>query len=180
MSKKLNKLYKKTPSDFLEYQSEVPIDIYKIFSDMRIPIIEVNFDKLQKELPFENPLVKGLVYTKDENLFFLYSNLLKDIDIRFTLAHQLGHCCIHMNEFSTYHIELDPLKDIHGTVDGGYKFFNNQKEAEANKFARDLLIPTDQIMDILQHGDIENSEQLADMFKVSKELIFEKLYELSK
>jgi len=89
-----------------------------------------------------------------------YSILVNRLDSavrkRFTLAHEIAHFILHRAEFS------DELVD-----DAHYRSgLSNQKEAEANKLAAEILMPREQIEQVRQSG-IRSPESLAMRFGVS-------------
>ncbi len=102
--------------------------------------------------------------------FIIYYNEQKPHQrIRFTLAHELGHCLlghINNNEITyRYNSENDGVKDL--------------KELQANVFARDLLMPAT----VLHSLDIKSCEDIARICNVSMqsaEIRFNRLLELNK
>jgi len=77
---------------------------------------------------------------------------------RFTAAHEIGHY-IHHRELIGSKLEDNYMLRAEG--------LSNWQEAEANRFAADLLMPRDLITDAMDRG-ITSVEQLAQHFRVSR------------
>lgn len=86
---------------------------------------------------------------------------------RFTMAHELGHICLHATSLTTRHDEKI--------------FFRSQltspQEKEANEFASDLLIPKELLLAQIAEGRKKLSE-LADIFEVSLDAMRYKAFKL--
>ena len=102
--------------------------------------------------------------------FIIYYNEQKPPQrIRFTLAHELGHCLLgHIkdNEITyRYNSESDSIKDL--------------KEIQANVFARDILMPATVLhsLNVKSADDISN---ICDVSIQSAEIRFNRLLELNK
>lgn len=178
MCKKLREIHNKQPGDFLEGINSLPIDIEQILDNWEIDTVAVSFEELQKELPLKNNIITGLAYAQGDDLFILYSKDSNKPNSRFTLAHELGHCCIHMNVDSSCHIELQTVGDVLNVSQERFKMFNRPKEEEADRFARDLLIPTNALLLLLKKKKMLSLKQLADFFVVPIEQMQIKLEEL--
>lgn len=178
MCKKLGEIHNKCPSDFLEGIDSLPVDIEQILSTWQINTAAVSFEELQKVLPLKNNKITGLAYAKGNDLLVLYSKDSKKADSRFTLAHELGHCCLHMDVTSSSHIELQTVGDVLNVSQNKFVIFNRQKESEADRFARDLLIPTNALILLLKKENNFSLKQLANFFVVPVEQMEIKLEEL--
>lgn len=77
---------------------------------------------------------------------------------RFTAAHEIGHFVHHR------HLIGEEMVDNYLLRAEG---MTNRQEAEANRFAADLLMPHDKIAEAMEQG-YRTVEQLADLFGVSK------------
>ena len=150
MCRKLGEIHNKRPDDFLNSMYSLPVDIVQILESLKIDTAAVSFEKLQKDLPLNNNKITGLAYAKGDDLFILYSKELSMPESRFTLAHELAHCCMHMNVDSSFHLELQTISDVLNVSQDRFLMFNRRKEEEADKFARDLLIPTDALLLLLK------------------------------
>lgn len=108
--------------------------------------------------------------TKINDIFIIYYNEQKPLQrIRFTIAHELGHCLLgHISEGEKtfrHNNETDKYKD--------------SKEIQANVFARDLLMPAT----VLHSLDVSSPEEISKICNVSMqsaEIRYNRLLELNK
>jgi Zn-dependent peptidase ImmA (M78 family) len=172
-----------TAKELLEYLSErhnfsvdPPIDLFKIAKLLNINIVYSNLS---------NSDIVGKIIKEEANTTIEINmpNNRYEARKRFTLAHEIGHFCLH--------------QDIDGFVDDK-KSLNriqshwNSYEIEANQFAAELLMPTELL---LKHGKIiiaeykENNDnanipkehfidQMARMFNVSHQAMKYRLINL--
>ncbi len=166
MCKKLGEIHKKRPEEFLADIGSLPVDIGQILNKWEIEIAAVSFDELQKDLPIGKNKITGLAYAQNDDLLILYSKESDMKESRFTLAHELGHCCLHMDVNSSCHIELQTANDVHNISQNKFETFYSKKEEEADKFARDLLIPTNILKLLLSKNKKLSVELLSDFFAV--------------
>ena len=104
---------------------------------------------------------------KDKKIIFINDRISNNSRRRFTLAHELGHCILN-----------HPLDSIQFRTN---EFYDSKQalEAEANVFARDLLMPAV----VLAKMDIHNVDEIVKLCKVSNQSAtiraerLEKLYE---
>lgn len=178
MCRKLAELHNKKPNDFLSGNPKLPVDIYQILQDLNVRCFCVNFNGLQKDLAFDNAKIIGLAYAHKNDLFIFYSDHSDLPTARFTLAHELAHCCLHMNDDAAFHIEMQTIPDVIHFNGKASKSFNRKKEVEADVFARELLIPTNALIHILRSVKDPSIEELADLFIVPKEEIANKLIDV--
>lgn len=102
--------------------------------------------------------------------FIIYYNDQKPAQrIRFTIAHELGHCLLsHVkdNEITCrYNIENDNVKDL--------------KELQANVFARDILMPAT-VLHSLKVSSAEEISKICNVSMQSAEIRFNRLVKLNK
>lgn len=187
MNKILKELNGKTSEEILAKYDQIdniPIDIAKVAKNIGINLGSIDFSVLQKEEPFKSIIKKkgpilGAVFPKDEHVNIIYNNKLYDYSElknlsdadkkdkllrrqRFTIAHEIAHCCLHTNEMKDYHIE-------YRTEQTDYK---DEKERQANIFAGELLIPKKIIVTLCAMLEDKVSVSfLADLFKVSKHVM---------
>lgn len=129
----LRKLKGKTATDLLEEYniSQVPpINISLLLR--RIGILEIPFDFSQIEdlMGVDHGDVLGAIFAKGDSLGVFYKSSDSLNRKRFTLAHEIAHCCIHTDSLKQRHLEL---RNSHNP--------NDPKEVNANIFAGELLIP---------------------------------------
>lgn len=134
-----------------------PIDISLLLRRIGIKEIPADFSEIEDLINEERGSILGITYAKDESLDIFYRSSDTENRIRFTLAHELAHCCLHADTLKKRHIELRKSET-----------FSQSKEKEANIFAGELLIPSSLIEQI--HGRFlvaPTLSALADIFHVS-------------
>lgn len=185
----LRELHKKSPEYILENygsKEQFPVDIVDIAKRIGIKLGSVDFTELEKKDSFKEMVkekghILGSVRAKGDDLFINYHNALHDDpkfkhlsevdkkDIlarrqRFTIAHEVAHCCLHIDpdnyephiEYRTEQIDYEP----------------NSPERDANIFAGKLLIPLSILSDLAMIYNNKISISLfADFFKVSKHVM---------
>ncbi len=187
MCKILKNLKNKTPEQILNIYSQgnvLPVDIVSIAKNIGISLGSADFSKLEKKEAFrklvsERGHILGSVFIDNENVQIIYNNNLRDDEKykhlsevdkqeklfrrqRFTIAHEIAHCCLHMQEKDKYHIEYRTEQ-----VD-----YTNEKEKDANIFAGELLIPQNILTSIcFALGRRISIDFLSDIFKVSSNVM---------
>lgn len=154
----------KSPADLLENLKEVefsaPIGIDKIIEILKIQIIHdwTMTDQLSESIFTENE--SSIRINMNHNSY--------EARRRFTLAHQLGHYCLHHGSF------VDTLKSTN-TIDS----FCDNIETQANNFAMQILIPAPLIT---EQCDAYNGDQflndMATLFNVPNNIMVERLKRL--
>lgn len=159
---------KKKAQEILERSSHkpgTPIDIRALAKQLQAEV---------KEIEFEDNSVAGFLRREKDGSALIAVNKKNSTERkRFTVAHELGHLLLHASE--TLHV------DKQGTATPVY-FRNDESskatrinEIEANQFAAELLMPSDEILKSIkklvsenEHITIEDAvNQLADTYKVS-------------
>ena len=133
MCKILEKLRDKTPENLLkEYQISLvpPIDISLLMQRIGIKEIPFDFTELEKLMNLETDDIIGTVFAKNDELGIFYKASDSLNRQRFTIAHEIAHCCLDTDALKTKHIELRSSQTE-----------NTLKEYNANVFAGKLLIP---------------------------------------
>lgn len=180
MCKKLADIHGKTPEDLLDYITSVPVDMNQMLEALGIECQCVDFDSLQRGLPLKKPsIILGLAYAKGNDLAIFYSSHSDLASARFTLAHELGHCCLHMNVDSSFHVEMQTIPDVWYKAGRPVTPFTNKKEEAADKFARDLLIPTTLLVHMLSSVKKISIDSLAELFSVPTSQMEKKLWEVN-
>lgn len=198
MNTVLNKMKNKSAQDILkEYGTgkKIPVDIVSIAENIGIKLHSVNFETLEetdafKERTEQEDFILGAASTDEDSVTILYSNrfptnkgyehiseAVREENLkrrqRLTIAHEIGHCCLHMKE-GDYHVEF--RTDLR----------NNDKdnEKEANIFAGELLIPENMVRDIYSlcsRADVKPTiPLLATLFRVSKSAMTARIKHLKK
>lgn len=163
MCKKLKELNGLTPEDILntywnKERNVYPIDIAKILYEMKIRVSAYDFSKFDND-DSENKILGAMVANK-EDLALLYRQGETKNRNRFTLAHELAHCCLtHLNDCQMPYIEYrheGAITDPH--------------EIEANIFAGALLVPDKELRKVLSNeypDSLPHVTRLSEMFAVS-------------
>lgn len=147
-----------------ENRDSYPIDISKILYNMGIRVHAVDFSDFFDE----NGKILGAMIADKNNLALLYREGETKNRSRFTLAHELGHCCLmHINEAQIPYVEYRHDGEI-----------TDKKEIEANIFAGEILIPEKELYNVLISkfpNEIPVSQELARVFAVSNNVMRERL-----
>jgi len=177
---KENPLYKNkitikavSAEDILEYtnQNIPPINLTKICEFFKI--------KVEKK---DNLLFDGLS-KYDNGYYIIYkSGITSPFRERFTIAHELGHIFLHFSEdkktFTDENLNKK-LKTEKIAARGLPLYTNPILEAEANRFAANLLMPSSLLFNKISKYIYEFTiEELANTFKVSKEAMRYRLINL--
>ena len=138
-------------------------------------------DKYKTNNPFElieylkiklmssnNEELKGYCISVKNYPYIGVSRLLSDPEQRIVATHELGHFILHMDQTSLYRFEDD---NIYNSSD--------KTEYQANLFAADLLIPDEDVEDIVKDESI-NYFSLCSMLSVTPELMSFKLFSMKK
>ena len=187
MCTKLREMSGKTPTDILfesTHGNSIPVDIERIIRSYGIHINRTDFAPIESMERYKDcGHILGAVFTDGNELNISYSannhleTLPKSLSIeevqkkvrhrkRFTLAHELAHCCLHMNpEKDKYFLEFrtDQLN------------YEDEKERQANIFAGELLIPKEPLMYVYEKLKVPSVDFLAEIFDVSRAVMAARL-----
>lgn len=157
MCKILKKIHGKTAEELLvEYgvYDTLPIDLEKLAKSIGISVLPMDFSVLEKKLNKKDIL--GLVLTAGDDAAIFYRNTDSFNRIRFTIAHEIAHCC-----------HLDPsTKEPHIE----YRIDEKDKdtyEKDMDIFAGKLLIPLKKLKEVYMSLSLPTSTILAEKFAVS-------------
>ncbi len=179
MCKKLKEIHKQKPEDLINrIENCIPVDIDSILENIGIGCYYVDFDELRAMKPLKKSNILGMAYALNDDLFILCSRKSNEVDARFTIAHELGHCCLHMDVSSAFHVEMQTSPDFIENQTSFFKLFRNKKELEADKFGRDLLIPSNTLLNLLKSNPNLSIEKLAGIFAVPQKEMVKKIKEL--
>lgn len=156
MCKILKELSGLSANDLLtkyKISSVPPINISLLLKRIGIAEIPYDFSTIEDIMNYNHGDVLGAIFAKNDTLsiFYRLSDTLNRQ--RFTLAHEIAHCCLHSDSLEKKHIELRSSL----TVD-------NSKEYAANIFAGELLIPKDILEKI--HNKFIIAPPLSDISKI--------------
>lgn len=141
-----------------------PIDILLLLEKIGIALIRNDFIEIENSGNIEHGTISGAAISKDETLAIFYRDSDTYNRQRFTIAHELAHCCIHADDLEINHIEL---RDNFNS--------NNPKEIEANIFAGKLLIPLSALKDVYNQLVVPPLSTLAEIFEVSTNVMAARL-----
>ena len=146
---------------FKKYDLTIPVDLSYLLKKLNIDIERCPLSKHidGMALPVKKWHVNGLI--------IINSNMIKTRE-RFTIAHEIGHILKHPLELGNYYL-YEPQNG-----------FNNLSvyEREANIFATELLMPKTAVANAFYQQHIQNVEELAFLFMVSKQAMSIRLEEL--
>lgn len=157
MCKTLEKIHGKTPDELLmEYgiYDTIPIDLERLVKSIGISVLPMDFTKLEKRLKRNDIL--GLILTSGNDAAIFYRGTDSINRIRFTIAHELAHCCNIDPNNNEPHIE--------------YRLDEKDKDADEKNmdiFAGQLLIPFHKLKEEYMKMNLPNSVDLAKKFQVS-------------
>lgn len=142
---------------------EAPINIVRLAKKEGYGVIEATFR--------DKNISGGIQFKTNKNNGKMYVNASDSpLRQRFSLAHEVGHSCMHRNdpEYSKGVLEkIDMFRDSSN---------HNTAEIEANAFAAALLMPDNIVCDMWRKW--RSTEILADIFKVSISAMSFRLYNL--
>lgn len=141
---------------------KAPIDPIKLSNELGIKVYNAKFSE-------DN--ISGLVAKRDNNIVILVSQGDSPVRKRFTIAHELGHHLLHMQntnkeEFIDKDVDMYRSEETEGVAWSN----SNREEVEANNFAAALLMPRDLVKQAVDVFGADLSE-LARHFNVSEEAI---------
>ena len=151
--------------DKYDISPKPPIDISLLLKRIGISEIPMDFTEIEKILGYRPGDVLGAIFAKNDSLGIFYRQGDSINRIRFTLAHEIAHCCIHANTLKKSHIELRSA--IEATT---------PKEYKTNIFAGELLMPETVLRDIHSRYLIAPPlSNISQIFKVSTNVMSARL-----
>lgn len=167
MCKILKDIQGKTASEILEIYgkpNQLPVDILSLVSNMGISIVPMDFSIIERDSGIKIGSILGATISKDEDLNIFYRQNNTENRKRFTIAHEIAHCCLHTDNLIDHHIEFRDSYNM-----------NTQKEYEANIFAGELLIPETAIHKVYHKLIVPSLDALTQIFKVSSTVMAARL-----
>ena len=139
-----------------------PIDIKRLVDNIGIRLIRYDFSNAEKAGNYPLGSIIGAALSDGDCLDILYANNLTLNRVRFTVAHELAHCCLHNDSLEINHLELRT---------------NNvsPKERDTNIFAGELLVPYSSLLPIYNQLLKPSLSVLAQIFLVSSIVMRERL-----
>lgn len=140
-------------------EEKMPVDLVKIAGGEKISVMHADFDYTS---------IFGVI-KKNSNGIFIFLNDGEEHDReRMMLAHVLGHYFLHLSAYK----EIQFYCDYHYASD-----FVNHKEAEADQFARQLLMPENKVRSMAARGC--SVEEMEDTFQVPATVIKDRLEQIT-
>lgn len=134
---------------FEPYMRNAPVDVLGCAKVAGLPVYSVDLPKG----------VSGLISKNPSGDFYCYVDSSESaVRQRFTAAHELGHFVLHRDKIG------DGLEDNYLLRAAG---MTNAQEAQANRFAADLLMPRELITAAIAAG-YTTASSLAKLFQVSE------------
>lgn len=167
MCKILKELQGKTPELLLmEYNilSDPPIDIDLLLKQIGISVVPIDFSSIETKVEIPNGSILGATVSEGENLSIFYKMDATENRRRFTIAHEIAHCCLHTENLIDHHVEL---RENFTSL--------SSKEYEANVFAGALLIPEDALKTVYKQLIMPSLDILSRIFQVSTTVMVARL-----
>ena len=161
MCKKLKDLDGLTPEEILLLSDidSYPVDMSKVLNKLNIRTGAMDFSAIESRIPKVIKLrgsILGAVTIIGDDVNIFYRAGSTENRKRFTLAHELAHCCLNASSLKKGHIE--------------FRFDENtqdKKELAANIFAGQLLIPEKQLRKLYDSLVLPALDVMAQEFQVS-------------
>lgn len=150
--------------------STIPVDLDLVLEKLGVIKVPSSFEDLEDTMGKKRGSISGLVLFNEKDVGIYYKKDDTIAQKRFTIAHELGHCCLHGNKLQDNHIEMLCKEQV---IDE-----NDTEEIEANLFARQLLIPEQWLKDIHSKLILPSLYKLSEIFEVPQELMLRRLIEL--
>lgn len=142
MCEVLDRIKNKTADELLQdynISAKPPINLSLLLKNIGIIAVPFDFTEIEKKLNYQKGDISGIIYAQKDNLGIFYCATDSLNRTRFTIAHEIAHCCLHSESLKTRHIELRSEQNK-----------NDPKEYNANIFAGELLIPKTSLIKIYE------------------------------
>lgn len=167
MCKTLKMIQGKSPTQLLEMfnvKLEAPIDLNKLLKEMGVPSISVDFSEVEEKMGYNPGDIVGATLVNEDEIGIFFRTGCSENRRRFTIAHELAHCCLHTDDLKETHIELRQLSEQ-----------DKDKEYYANVFAGELLIPYSILKKYYDDMLVPSLSSLTEIFKVSSSVMAARL-----
>lgn len=167
----IKRIYGKSAYEILEEYgnpNEIPIDLERLLENIGISARPEDFTALEKKL--NKGHILGLVLSNKTDAIIYYGKKESLNRQRFTIAHELGHICNH----------IEPRSDDYAYIDWRIEeeAETKQEEIDANIFAGELLIPLKKLKEIYLSMKYPSSSELASIFGTSINVMEKRLEHL--
>lgn len=172
MCKKLREIDGLTPEEILLISGvdSYPVDMQTILKKLGIRCGSMDFSGIEELIPDvieSRGSILGAVTVIDDDVNIFYSEDSSDNRKRFTLAHELAHCCLNASSLQKGHIEF--------RFDGKTP---DPKELAANIFAGKLLVPEKPLRKMYESMLVPVADVMAHEFNVSTHVMEARLEHL--
>lgn len=140
-----------------------PIDLSELSKKIGVSVYPVDFSNAEKAANYELGTIIGAAISDEDDLDIMYAEGMSDNRVRFTVAHEIGHCCLHANDLMINHLELRRNNDL------------NPREKAVNIFAGELLIPEKALSEFCIKLIRPTVLALSQIFQVSSNVMRERL-----
>lgn len=172
MCKKLRELDGLSPDEILLISGidSYPVDMQRILKKLGIRSDSMNFGDIEELIPGvvkSRGSILGAVTIIGDDVNIFYREGSTDNRKRFTLAHELAHCCLNASSLKKGHLE--------------FRFderTSDPKELAANIFAGQLLIPERPLRKMYDSMVVPASDVMAHEFEVSTHVMEARLTHL--
>ena len=161
MCKKLEYLNGLTPEEirFLAKVDSYPVDMDRVLKELEIENGAMDFSSIEERFPElieSRGSILGAVTVTGDDISIFYSDKSTENRKRFTLAHELAHCCLDAESLKKGHVEFRwDTKNA------------SAKEWVANVFAGQLLIPEKRLREKYNELAVPTIDDMAREFGVS-------------
>lgn len=168
----LKKIRNKNPYELLsEYDvpQTPPIDISKLLENIGISTIAKDFTEIEESIGAKSGSILGAAFSNGNDLAIFYK---KDESLhrkKFTIAHELAHCCLDCPNDESSHIEFRLEASMKLSED------DIKKEKRANIFAGQLLVPKISLIDYYKKMIVPSLTELSKIFDVSTSVMSARL-----
>lgn len=142
-----------------------PIDIRKLVTSLGISVLKRDFSDIEARARATKGSILGATISSGNKLTIFYQSDATYNRMRFTVAHELAHCCLHSENLEVQHVELRIDEE------NGY----DEHEKEANIFAGALLIPRKLLDQEYKKFIVPSLSALAELFEVSETVMAARL-----
>lgn len=159
MCKILKDIQGKTATELLDIYTtdkSIPIDIYRLLDEIGIKIKSIDFSDVEEKIGYKRGDILGATLIDGEEVEIFYRAGVSENRKKFTIAHELAHCCCHSELLKNTHIQLRKESEC-----------EKLKEKEANVFAGELLIPEERLKEYYGKLILPSLSVLAEIFSVS-------------
>lgn len=153
-------LYRKIAQFQNRFRLNYHYSIYNLANDLNIGLMPYSGTGIKKLLAVSED---GFSIMQDGEYFIFYNPDMIPARRNFTIAHEIGHIILN-------HHRLSKSKVL--AKNGAHKII----ERQANIFAQNLLMPADSTAEI---RDIKTIAELAEMYEVSKQMVYTRLKNLN-